>query len=88
MSQWLARLSIDFFIFLDKFKKWFKQDHSELKDVTVFDKVKGEKQKYMLEFDKSLYIAKTQQKKQEYNKLISSYNKQKYDDEGTMRDRW
>ncbi|BBN19030.1 high mobility group B protein, plant [Marchantia polymorpha subsp. ruderalis] len=70
-----------FFIFLDEFRKSFKEDHPEAKGVAVVGKAGGEKWKDMSEFEKAPYIAKAQQKKQEYDKSMSAYNKQKQDDE-------
>ncbi|KAL3699151.1 hypothetical protein R1sor_017173 [Riccia sorocarpa] len=69
-----------FFIFLDEFRKSFKEDHPEAKGVAVVGKAGGEKWKDMSDFEKAPYIAKAQQKKQEYDKSMSAY-KQKQDDE-------
>lgn len=69
-----------FFIFLDEFRKSFKEDHPEAKGVAVVGKAGGEKWKDMSEFEKAPYIAKAAQKKQEYDKSMSAY-KQKQDDE-------
>ncbi|KAL2609470.1 hypothetical protein R1flu_028043 [Riccia fluitans] len=69
-----------FFIFLDEFRKSFKEDHPEAKGVAVVGKAGGEKWKDMSDNEKAPYIAKAQQKKQEYDKSMSAY-KQKQDDE-------
>lgn len=42
MRPWLARSSTNFFIFLDGFKKPFKKDHAEDKDVAVVGKAEVE----------------------------------------------
>lgn len=70
-----------FFLFLEQFRKTFKEDHPEAKGVAVVGKAGGEKWKEMTEFEKAPFITKAQQRKQDYEKDLAAYNKQKQDDE-------
>eukprot|EP00246_Nothoceros_aenigmaticus_P017701 TRINITY_DN8866_c0_g1_i1.p1 TRINITY_DN8866_c0_g1~~TRINITY_DN8866_c0_g1_i1.p1 ORF type:complete len:168 (-),score=64.57 TRINITY_DN8866_c0_g1_i1:713-1216(-) len=69
-----------FFIFLDEFRKSFKEDHPEVKGVTQVVKAGGEKWKEMSESEKVPYHTKAAQRKSEYEKSLAAY-KQKQDEE-------
>jgi high mobility group protein B1 len=70
-----------FFLFLEQFRKTFKEDHPEAKGVAVVGKAGGEKWKEMSDFEKAPFITKAQQRKVDYDRDIAAYNKQKQDDE-------
>ncbi|XP_031487737.2 high mobility group B protein 3-like isoform X2 [Nymphaea colorata] len=64
-----------FFVFLEEFRKTYKQEHPNVKSVSVVGKAGGEKWKSMSDAEKAPFEAKAAKKKSEYEKLISAYNK-------------
>ncbi|KAG9453982.1 hypothetical protein H6P81_006886 [Aristolochia fimbriata] len=64
-----------FFVFLEEFRKIFKQEHPNVKAVSAVGKAGGEKWKSMSDAEKAPFEAKAAKKKGEYEKLISAYNK-------------
>lgn len=69
-----------FFIFLNEFRKSFKEEHPDVKGVTMVGKAGGEKWKDMSEAEKQPYVSKAAAKKSEYDKTLAAY-KQKQEDE-------
>ncbi|CAN6443042.1 unnamed protein product [Victoria cruziana] len=64
-----------FFVFLEEFRKTYKQEHPNVKSVSVVGKAGGEKWKSMSDAEKAPFEAKAAKKKSEYEKLILAYNK-------------
>ncbi|XP_043725348.1 high mobility group B protein 1-like isoform X3 [Telopea speciosissima] len=64
-----------FFVFLEEFRKTYKQDHPNVKAVSAVGKAGGEKWKSLTEAEKAPYEAKAAKRKTEYEKLMSAYNK-------------
>ncbi|KAJ7535934.1 hypothetical protein O6H91_12G051200 [Diphasiastrum complanatum] len=70
-----------FFIFLEDFRKKYKESHPNAKGVAVVGKAGGDKWKEMTAAEKALYSSKAAQKKIEYDKAMAAY-KQKQDEQG------
>ncbi|XP_057870581.1 HMG1/2-like protein isoform X1 [Cryptomeria japonica] len=66
-----------FFVFLEEFRKTFKEENPNVKGVTAVGKACGEKWKEMSEKEKAPYLAKAQRLKSEYEKSMTSYKKKK-----------
>ncbi|XP_010253860.1 PREDICTED: high mobility group B protein 1-like isoform X2 [Nelumbo nucifera] len=64
-----------FFVFLEEFRKTYKQDHPNVKAVSAVGKAGGEKWKSLSVAEKAPYEAKAAKKKSEYEKLMNAYNK-------------
>lgn len=61
---------------IDELKRLFKKYHPRAHGFIVVNKAGVEKAKDMSEFQKTYYNVKSQQKKQEHNKSISTYKMQ------------
>ncbi|KAG5534478.1 hypothetical protein RHGRI_022566 [Rhododendron griersonianum] len=64
-----------FFVFMEDFRKQFKEKHPNNKSVATVGKAGGDKWKMMSTADKAPYVAKAEKRKTEYNKIIEAYNK-------------
>ncbi|XP_041000571.1 HMG1/2-like protein isoform X1 [Juglans microcarpa x Juglans regia] len=64
-----------FFVFLEEFRKTYKEEHPNEKAVSVVGKAGGGKWKSMSAAEKSPYEVKAAQKKSDYEKLMIAYNK-------------
>jgi len=64
-----------FFVFMDEFRKEFKEKNPKNKSVAAVGKAAGERWKSLSETDKAPYVAKANKLKGEYNKAIALYNK-------------
>ena len=64
-----------FFVFLEEFRKQFKQEHPNVKAVSAVGKAGGEKWKSLSVAEKEPYEAKAAKKKNEYEKQMTAYNK-------------
>ncbi|XP_068639957.1 HMG1/2-like protein [Aristolochia californica] len=64
-----------FFVFMEEFRKSFKEKNPNNKSVSVVGKAGGDKWKSMTEADKAPYVAKAAKRKTEYNKNMAAYNK-------------
>ncbi|XP_010908531.1 high mobility group B protein 1 isoform X2 [Elaeis guineensis] len=64
-----------FFVFLEEFRKQYKQEHPNVKAVSVVGKAGGEKWKSMSDAEKAPYEAKAAKRKSEYENQMSAYNK-------------
>ncbi|GLT89175.1 hypothetical protein SLE2022_071700 [Rubroshorea leprosula] len=64
-----------FFVFLEEFRKIYKQEHPKVKAVSAVGKAGGEKWKSMSDAEKAPYEAKAAKLKGEYQKLMTAYNK-------------
>ncbi|CAI9097073.1 OLC1v1033375C1 [Oldenlandia corymbosa var. corymbosa] len=63
-----------FFIFMDDFRKSFKEQNPDNKSVSVVAKEGGEKWKSMTEEEKQPYVEKAAELKAEYTKALESQN--------------
>lgn len=66
-----------FFVFMEDFRKTYKDNHPNVKSVAVIGKAGGEKWKSMSESDKAPFVAKASKRKTEYEKILSTYNNKK-----------
>ncbi|GLJ25572.1 hypothetical protein SUGI_0489910 [Cryptomeria japonica] len=66
-----------FFVFMEEFRKTYKDNHPNVKSVAVIGKAGGEKWKSLSEADKAPYVAKAGKRKAEYEKNIATYNNKK-----------
>ncbi|KAJ4979282.1 hypothetical protein NE237_010062 [Protea cynaroides] len=64
-----------FFVFLEEFRKTYKQDHPNVKAVSAVGKAGGEKWKSLTVAEKAPYEAKAAKRKSDYEKLMSAYTK-------------
>ncbi|KAI3813672.1 hypothetical protein L1987_18401 [Smallanthus sonchifolius] len=64
-----------FFIFMEDFRKQYKEKHPNNKSVSVVGKAGGEKWKSMSEAEKAPFAAKAEKRKSEYDKTLQAYNK-------------
>ncbi|XP_002526902.2 high mobility group B protein 1 [Ricinus communis] len=64
-----------FFVFLEDFRKVYKQEHPNVKAVSAVGKAGGEKWKSMSNAEKSPFEAKAAKRKSDYEKLMTAYNK-------------
>ncbi|CAD5195633.1 unnamed protein product [Musa acuminata subsp. malaccensis] len=64
-----------FFVFMEEFRKSFKEKNPNNKSVSVVGKAAGDKWKSLSEAEKAPYVAKAAKFKTEYTKKLASYNK-------------
>ncbi|KAJ0718343.1 putative chromatin remodeling & transcriptional activation HMG family [Helianthus annuus] len=72
-----------FFVFMEEFRKQFKEEHPDNKSVAaeilllgvLVGKAGGVKWKSMSDADKAPYVAKAEKRKAEYEKNMTAYNK-------------
>ncbi|KAJ8466001.1 hypothetical protein OPV22_028553 [Ensete ventricosum] len=64
-----------FFVFMEEFRKSFKEKNPNNKSVSVVGKAGGDKWKSLSEAEKAPYVAKAAKFKTEYTKKIAAYNK-------------
>ncbi|PWA51166.1 Pentatricopeptide repeat-containing protein [Artemisia annua] len=64
-----------FFIFLEEFREIFKKENPTVKAVSAVGKASGEKWKSMSAAEKAPYEAKAAERKTDYEKLMTAYNK-------------
>eukprot|EP00250_Pteridium_aquilinum_P033800 c6328_g1_i1 orf=252-647(+) len=64
-----------FFIYLEEFRKIFKEEHPDVKGVSEVARACGEKWKVMSAQEKAPYEAKGVQRRAEYEKTLAAYNK-------------
>ncbi|KAF5762496.1 putative chromatin remodeling & transcriptional activation HMG family [Helianthus annuus] len=64
-----------FFVFMEDFRKQYKEKHPNNKSVSVVGKAGGEKWKSMSESEKAPFVAKAEKRKSEYDKTLQAYNK-------------
>ncbi|CAH9089845.1 unnamed protein product [Cuscuta europaea] len=63
-----------FFVFMEEFRKTFKENNPGNKSVSVVGKAGGVEWKNMSEKDKAPYKAKADKRKREYEKTMEAYN--------------
>ncbi|KAF9674617.1 hypothetical protein SADUNF_Sadunf10G0145600 [Salix dunnii] len=71
-----------FFVFLEEFRKTYKQEHPNVKAVSAVGKAGGEKWKSLSAAEKAPYEAKAAKRKSDYEKLMTAYNKKQETDDG------
>ncbi|XP_071732004.1 high mobility group B protein 3-like isoform X2 [Rutidosis leptorrhynchoides] len=64
-----------FFVFMEEFRKQFKEENPGNKSVAAVGKAGGAAWKAMSESDKAPYVAKAEKRKKEYEKTMAAYNK-------------
>ncbi|CAI9301884.1 unnamed protein product [Lactuca saligna] len=64
-----------FFVFMEDFRKQYKEEHPDNKSVAAVGKAGGTKWKSMSESEKAPFVAKADKRKKEYEKNIDVYNK-------------
>lgn len=64
-----------FFVFMEDFRKQYKEKHPNNKSVSVVGKAGGDKWKSLSDAEKAPYVAKAEKRKQDYEKTIQAYNK-------------
>ena len=64
-----------FFVFMEDFRKQYKEKHPNNKSVSVVGKAGGEKWKSMSAAEKAPFVAKAEKRKSEYDKTLQAYNK-------------
>ncbi|RLN36230.1 HMG1/2-like protein [Panicum miliaceum] len=63
-----------FFVFMEEFRKDYKEKHPNVKQVSVIGKAGGEKWKSLSDDEKAPYVSKAEKLKAEYNKKMDAYN--------------
>uniref|UniRef100_A0A0D9XGH9 HMG box domain-containing protein n=1 Tax=Leersia perrieri TaxID=77586 RepID=A0A0D9XGH9_9ORYZ len=63
-----------FFVFMEQFRKDYKEKHPTVKQVSVIGKAGGDKWKSMSEAEKAPFVTKAEKLKAEYTKKIDAYN--------------
>ncbi|XP_008812347.2 DNA-binding protein MNB1B-like [Phoenix dactylifera] len=63
-----------FFVFMEEFRKQFKEKNPNNKLVSVVGKAGGDKWKSLSEAEKAPYVARANKLKSEYTKNIAAYN--------------
>ncbi|XP_031129570.1 HMG1/2-like protein isoform X1 [Ipomoea triloba] len=64
-----------FFVFMEQFRKEYKEKHPKNKSVATVGKAAGDKWKSLSEKEKAPYIAKAEQRKEDYNRQMEAYDK-------------
>uniref|UniRef100_A0A5B6YMK6 Putative HMG1/2-like protein isoform X2 n=1 Tax=Davidia involucrata TaxID=16924 RepID=A0A5B6YMK6_DAVIN len=64
-----------FFVFMEDFRKQYKEKHPNNKSVSVVGKAGGEKWKSLSEAEKAPFVAKAEKRKKEYERNMEVYNK-------------
>ncbi|KAL6332498.1 hypothetical protein AAG906_008531 [Vitis piasezkii] len=71
-----------FFLFMDDFRKEYKESNPDSKNVSVVAKEGGEKWKSMTDEEKKPYVDKAAELKAEYDKAMETYNAENGEEEG------
>ncbi|KAG6509864.1 DNA-binding protein MNB1B-like [Zingiber officinale] len=64
-----------FFVFMEEFRKIYKEKHPNNKSVAAVGKAGGDKWKSLSEDEKAPYVAKAARLKSDYTKTMAAYNK-------------
>ncbi|XP_074572508.1 DNA-binding protein MNB1B-like [Curcuma longa] len=64
-----------FFVFMEEFRKTFKEKNPNNKSVAAVAKAGGDKWKSLTEEEKAPYVAKAAKLKADYTKIMAAYNK-------------
>ncbi|KAL3617727.1 HMG1/2-like protein [Castilleja foliolosa] len=63
-----------FFVFMEDFRKQYKEKYPKNKSVAVVGKAGGDKWKSLSEEEKAPYVAKAEKRKEEYERIMKAYN--------------
>ncbi|OMO83376.1 hypothetical protein COLO4_22549 [Corchorus olitorius] len=63
-----------FFVFMEEFRKQYKEEHPDNKSVSAVGKAGGQKWKSMTDAEKAPYVQKAEKRKSEYAKNLQAYN--------------
>ncbi|KAL3617728.1 HMG1/2-like protein [Castilleja foliolosa] len=63
-----------FFVFMEDFRKQYKEKYPENKSFVIIGKAGGDKWKSLSEEEKSPYVAKAEKRKEEYEQNLKAYN--------------
>ncbi|KAK8995561.1 hypothetical protein V6N11_075831 [Hibiscus sabdariffa] len=63
-----------FFVFMEEFRKQYKEENPDNRSVAAVGKASGAKWKSMTDAEKAPYVQKADNRKTEYNKNIQAYN--------------
>ncbi|XP_050206676.1 HMG1/2-like protein [Mercurialis annua] len=66
-----------FFVFMEEFRKYFKEKFPDNKAVAAVGKAGGEKWKSLTDAEKAPYAEKALKRKAEYETVLAAYKKQK-----------
>ncbi|XP_073038492.1 HMG1/2-like protein [Primulina eburnea] len=72
-----------FFVFMEDFRKQYKEKHPNNKSVATVGKAGGDKWKSLSEAEKAPFVAKAEKRKAEYEKTLQAYNKKMNEGAGT-----
>ncbi|XP_074341222.1 high mobility group B protein 7-like [Apium graveolens] len=75
-----------FFIFMEDFRKTYKEEHPDNKSVAVVAKEGGEKWKSLTDEEKKVYVDKAAERKAEYERNLKEQNDEAEDKEGENPD--
>ncbi|CAI9777684.1 unnamed protein product [Fraxinus pennsylvanica] len=64
-----------FFVFMEEFRKTYKEKHPNNKSVAAVGKAGGDKWKSLSAAEKAPYVAKAEKRKVDYEKEVRAYNK-------------
>ncbi|KAL2512758.1 High mobility group B protein 3 [Abeliophyllum distichum] len=64
-----------FFVFMEGFRKEYKEKHPNNKSVAVVGKAGGDKWKSLSDEEKAPFVAKAEKRKEEYERKMEDYNK-------------
>ncbi|XP_051139194.1 HMG1/2-like protein [Andrographis paniculata] len=71
-----------FFVFMEGFRKQFKEKHPSNKSVAAVGKAGGEEWKSMTEEDKAPFVETAEKRKAEYERKMEAYNRKLAGDDG------
>lgn len=80
------RPSSAFFVFMEQFRKEYKEKHPDNKSVAAVGKAGGDAWKNLSEEEKAPYVAKAEKRKEEYEAEMQAYNRRMdggHDEEGS-----
>ncbi|KAI3459949.1 hypothetical protein Pfo_016612 [Paulownia fortunei] len=64
-----------FFVFMEDFRKQYKEKHPNNKSVAAVGKAGGDKWKSLSEEEKAPFVAKAEKRKEEYERKMEAYNR-------------
>ncbi|KAK1320052.1 hypothetical protein QJS10_CPA03g02425 [Acorus calamus] len=74
-----------FFVFMEEFRKQYKEKNPNNKSVAVVGKAGGDKWKSLSDAEKAPYVAKAAKRKTEYNAKMVAYNKKQSSGGGKLK---
>ncbi|KAK6160833.1 hypothetical protein DH2020_004214 [Rehmannia glutinosa] len=69
------RPSSAFFVFMEDFRKQYKEMHPKNKSVAAVGKAGGDQWKSLSEEEKAPFVAKAEKRKEEYERKMEAYNR-------------